>query len=147
MNSHLSTVVAALVVLTLLSTPANAQEAPATAPPVPAAAPLELRLTLPPAPAAPAGNGGWSLEAKVLFGTSLIILGLGAVAVGVVGLMLGSRCTDARCETYTRPDLVACGSWIGTGTWSAIVGGMFLGFLATADRNGSQAALTLRGRF
>lgn len=57
-NRHLSTVVAALVVLTLLSNPANAQEAPATAPPVPAAAPLELRLTLPPRPGSP-GSQHW----------------------------------------------------------------------------------------
>ena len=75
---------------------------------------------------------------------------------------LGESCDPPGCVTYSRPDLVASGAWIGGGGALAVAGGVLIIIAATtgpaasggaSQGSGAQAfgglrgSLTLGGRF
>lgn len=81
---------------------------------------------------------------------SALVLGIAGMIVGFAGLAMGEACEDAACTTYSRPDLVASGAWIGAGGALAIAGGVMIGLAATASptaSSGERAVLTLRATF
>jgi hypothetical protein len=83
---------------------------------------------------------------------SALVLGITGMIIGFAGLAMGESCDDAACATYSRPDLVASGAWIGAGGALAIAGGVMIGLAATATPTssaggGERAMLTLRAPF
>jgi hypothetical protein len=91
-----------------------------------------------------------------------LVLGVAGMVVGFAGLALGESCDPPGCVTYSRPDLVASGAWIGGGGALAVAGGVLIIIAATmgpaasggaSQGPGAQAfgglrgSLTLGGRF
>jgi hypothetical protein len=96
----------------------------------------------------PAPAGSSDSTALWIASASALVLGIAGMIVGFVGLGMGESCEDAACTTYSRPDPVASGAWIGAGGALAIAGGVMIGLAATAGPSGDpRAMLTLHAPF
>jgi hypothetical protein len=96
-------------------------------------------------------SGGSDTTPLWIASAGALVLGITGMIIGFAGLAMGESCDDAACATYSRPDLVASGAWIGAGGALAIAGGVMIGLAATAtpsaSGNGERAMLTLRAPF
>jgi hypothetical protein len=82
-------------------------------------------------------------------GIGALALGVAGIVVGTIGLAMGESCVDATCASYTRPDVGASAAWMAAGGALAIGGGVVLGLAAStgSETTGTTARASLGARF